>query len=220
MQECSPPWLVTFSVSCPTPIKAKWAGLPTISQDSLEPALPPMSLHTTLLQPGNPLISSLPRKTRFIPQGFMTSPSSPFWKPFSLKLMDQEISITWGFTRKVESQALIPDLVSQNLPQQDPWCSIYPFKCKRTVVGDVSCQPHPPLSSVHRSFQARILEWVAISSSQESSWHRDWTHDSCVSCISTAPSGKSVYFIYLCITDIKIQGTWRRKPMYDSLTNE
>ena len=30
--------------------------------------------------------------------------------------MDQEISITWGFIRKLESQALIPDLVNQNLP--------------------------------------------------------------------------------------------------------
>ena len=30
--------------------------------------------------------------------------------------MDQESSITWGFTRKAESQALIPDLVSQDLP--------------------------------------------------------------------------------------------------------
>ena len=33
-------------------------------------------------------------------------------------------------------------------------------------------------------FQARILEWVAISSSRGSSWSRDWTHVSCVSCIS------------------------------------
>ena len=82
----------------------------------------------------------------------------------------------------------------------------------------MSCQPHPLHSSVHRSFQARILEWFAISSSRESSWLMDWTCNSCISCISTTPSRKSVYFIYLCITDIKIQGTRRRKPMYDSLT--
>ena len=37
--------------------------------------------------------------------------------------------------------------------------------------------------SVHRSSQARILEWVAISSSRESSWPRDQTHVSYVSCI-------------------------------------
>ena len=36
-------------------------------------------------------------------------------------------------------------------------------------------------SSVHGVFQARILEWVAISSSRGSSWCRDWT---CVSCFA------------------------------------
>ena len=36
-----------------------------------------------------------------------------------------------------------------------------------------------PGSSVHEIFQARILEWVAIFFSRESSWHRDRT---CVSC--------------------------------------
>ena len=32
-----------------------------------------------------------------------------------------------------------------------------------------------PASSVHGILQAIILEWVAISFSRESSWHRDWT---------------------------------------------
>ena len=32
-------------------------------------------------------------------------------------------------------------------------------------------------------FQARTLEWVAISSSRESSQPRDQTYDSCISCI-------------------------------------
>ena len=41
----------------------------------------------------------------------------------------------------------------------------------------------PPGSSVHGIFQARILEWVAISFSRESSWPMDQTHISCVSCI-------------------------------------
>ena len=49
-----------------------------------------------------------------------------------------------------------------------------------------------PGSSVHGILQARILKWVAISSSRGSSWLRDWT---CVSCIAgrfftTEPSGK------------------------------
>ena len=42
----------------------------------------------------------------------------------------------------------------------------------------------PPGSSVHGIFQARILEWVAISSYRGASWSRDQTHISCVSCIA------------------------------------
>ena len=48
------------------------------------------------------------------------------------------------------------------------------------------CNPldySPSGSSVHGIFQARILEWVAISSSRESSWPRDWTQVSWISCI-------------------------------------
>ena len=41
-----------------------------------------------------------------------------------------------------------------------------------------------PGSSVYEIFQARILEWVAISSSGRSSQPRDWTHVSCVSCVA------------------------------------
>ena len=40
----------------------------------------------------------------------------------------------------------------------------------------------PPGSSVHGILQARILGWVAISSSRGSSWPRDWTQVSCISC--------------------------------------
>ena len=49
-----------------------------------------------------------------------------------------------------------------------------------------SCGPmdwSPPASSVHGIFQARILEWVAISSSRGSSWPRDQTRVSYVPCI-------------------------------------
>ena len=34
--------------------------------------------------------------------------------------------------------------------------------------------------AVHRSFQARILEWVAISFSRGFSWPRNWTLHSCI----------------------------------------
>ena len=38
----------------------------------------------------------------------------------------------------------------------------------------------PPGSSVHGIFQARILEWVAISFTKGSSWSRDWILVSCI----------------------------------------
>ena len=38
--------------------------------------------------------------------------------------------------------------------------------------------------SFHGIFLVKILEWITISSSRESSWLRDWTHISCVSCIA------------------------------------
>ena len=55
-------------------------------------------------------------------------------------------------------------------------------KWSRSVVSD-SLWPHrrsQPGSSIHGIFQARVLEWVAISFSRESSWPRDWTQVSCI----------------------------------------
>ena len=48
------------------------------------------------------------------------------------------------------------------------------------------CDPldwSPSGSSVHGILQARILEWVTMPSSRGSSWPRDWTRFSCISCI-------------------------------------
>ena len=52
-----------------------------------------------------------------------------------------------------------------------------------------------PGSSVHGVLQARILEWIVISYSRGSSWSRNWTHLSYVSCrqagsLPLAPPGK------------------------------
>ena len=55
------------------------------------------------------------------------------------------------------------------------------YMCVSRSVMSNFCNPmdySPPGSSVHRILQARILEWVAIPFSRESSWLRDWT---CVS---------------------------------------
>ena len=41
-----------------------------------------------------------------------------------------------------------------------------------------------PGSSIHRILQAKILEWVAMTSFRESSQPRDQIHVSCISCIA------------------------------------
>ena len=54
-----------------------------------------------------------------------------------------------------------------------------------SVVSDF-CDPldcSPPGSSFRGIFQARIVEWVAVSYSRRSSWPRDLTHISRVSCL-------------------------------------
>ena len=60
-----------------------------------------------------------------------------------------------------------------------------------TLCDPVDCSP--PGSSDHRNSQAKILEWVSISSSRGSSPPRDWTQVSCVAgaFFATEPWGSS-----------------------------
>ena len=60
---------------------------------------------------------------------------------------------------------------------------IYPYMCLvtqsyLTLSNPMDCRP--PGSSVYGILQARILEWVAIPFSRESSWPKDWTHIPCI----------------------------------------
>ena len=67
-----------------------------------------------------------------------------------------------------------------------------------TLWNPMDCSP--PVSSVHGILQARVLEWVAISFSRGSSWSRDRTRVSWISCIgrwiffTTEPPGKPRQF--------------------------
>ena len=51
-----------------------------------------------------------------------------------------------------------------------------------TLCDHMDCSS--PDFSVHGILQARILEWVGMPFSRESSWSRDWTCVSCISCIA------------------------------------
>ena len=56
-----------------------------------------------------------------------------------------------------------------------------------TLWDSTDCSPSG--SSVHGISQVRILEWVAVSFSRGSSWPKDWTHVSCISC-----NGKWIFY--------------------------
>ena len=61
--------------------------------------------------------------------------------------------------------------------------SMYISNAKSVQSCPALCNPMDcslPVSFVHGIFLARILEWVAISSSLGSSQHRNWSHVSCV----------------------------------------
>ena len=63
------------------------------------------------------------------------------------------------------------------------------FSCVHLFCNFWDCSP--PGSSAHGILQARILEWVTMPSSRESSWPMDRTRISYVSCI-----GKQVFFVF------------------------
>ena len=80
-----------------------------------------------------------------------------------------------------------------------------------SVMSD-SLDYSPPGSSVHGIFQTRILKWVAISSSKGSSWPKDWTQMSCVSCI-----GRQILYLLSyrggCLSLPMDLGSTRGKPL-------
>ena len=68
--------------------------------------------------------------------------------------------------------------------QGSPICFL--CACSVTQLCLILCDPmdcSPPGSPVHGILQVRIMEWVTISSFRESSWLRDQTGISCISCI-------------------------------------
>ena len=89
--------------------------------------------------------------------------------------------IQWIFPLLLEGAVTVGPLISSGS------CSV--TQSCRTLHDAMS----PPGSSFHGVFWARILEWVATSSSRGSSQPRDRTHVSCISCI-----GRQI--LYHCAT--------------------
>ena len=94
--------------------------------------------------------------------------------------------------------------------------------CSVTQSYPTLCDPEDcslPGSSVHWIFQARMLEWVAISSSRGSSWPRDQTWVSCVSCtgggfFTTEPPGTPLLLQYYCCTHFMDEDTEAREAKW------
>ena len=88
-----------------------------------------------------------------------------FFFPLSLQIL---MAIWESNKLKVYTQAVRP-------------CDVCLCLFTQSCVALQPCGLHsPPGSSVHGILQARVLEWVAISSSRGSSRPRDWTLVSCI----------------------------------------
>ena len=88
--------------------------------------------------------------------------------PFTLLLLEE----------MGENGGEIRELIANTMKWINSNVYVYVLSCV-WICSPMDCDPLG--SSVHGIFQAIILEWVAISSSRESSWSRNWT---CVSSVS------------------------------------
>ena len=95
----------------------------------------------------------------------------------------------------------ITGIINSFAVSSNEWLEVVGMYAQITQSCPTLCNPvnpNPPGSSVHGIFQARLLEWVAISYSRISSQPRDRTHTSCISCI-----GRKI--LYHCTTWVEVR---------------
>ena len=85
-----------------------------------------------------------------------------------------------GFQLQGRSRSLVPSVLRFLYILGDFTCVCMHVQLYLSLCDPMNC--NPPGSSVHGTFQAKILEWIAISFSRGSSQPTDWTHVSCISC--------------------------------------
>ena len=105
---------------------------------------------------------------------------------------------------KPVSPALAGRFFTTELPGKAIWYCIYRYESELTQWCLTLCDLMDlPGSSVHGIFQARILEWVAISFSRGSSRPRDRTHASCIGRQIlyhwTTREGCMMSYIHVCV---------------------
>ena len=113
-------------------------------------------------------------------------PSEPPGKSYLVSVCLPFAVSHWPKQSKI-SRIMAPKDFSILIPQTCESVTFYGRKVKSesevaqsclTLCNPMDCSL--PCSSIHRIFQARVLEWVAISFSRGSSRPRDWTQVSCI----------------------------------------
>ena len=89
-------------------------------------------------------------------------------------------SVLPGFQLQGRSRSLVPSLLRFLYILGDFTCVCMYAQLYLPLCDPMDC--NPPGSSVHGIFQAKILEWIAISYFRGSSQPTDQTHVSCISC--------------------------------------
>ena len=94
-----------------------------------------------------------------------------------------------------------------------------------TLCGPMNCSP--PVSSVHRILQARILEWVAIFFSRGSSWPRNLTGVSCIAggfftswATRQSPNGYNIHVIMDSLHFFKFENFYASKGAIQKLETQ
>ena len=120
-----------------------------------------------------------------------------YWKIVNIELSFYKFyTICYWMLLNMSREWKVGNIIVDVLKSDTLNCCCLAAQLCLTLCGPMDCSP--PRSSAHGIFQARILEWVAISSSRGSSQPRDQTHISFVSMLAgwfltTLPPGTYIF---------------------------
>ena len=134
------------------------------------------------------IYDSIPRADKgsrlpsWLPEAALSSNCCPVF-PWSVTLGQlPSFFISLDVSGREDRHLSLADHWDTHLVEKHDWYVLIVVQSLRPVKLCCSTVDYsPPGSSVHGISQAIILEWIAISFSRGSSWHRDGTHVSCMS---------------------------------------
>ena len=97
------------------------------------------------------------------------------------QILEDDAGKVLDSTAHLENSAVVTGLEKVSFhsnPNQEKWKWSEVAQSCPTLCDPINCSL--PCSSIHWTFHARVLVWVAISFSRGASWPRDWTHVSCI----------------------------------------